>query len=91
MNSEDIFGLENRLFKIIALNAQPSIETNNITLEMDTFLDLGYDSISFIKMIIDIESEFGIEVEDNMLIMNKWGLISDIRNYLIQKCDEGEE
>lgn len=82
---------KDKLFKIIASNAQPSTEIEKINIDMDIFLDLGYDSISFIKLIIDIESEFNIEVEDNMLVMDKWRLISNIIDCLRNRCMDGDE
>lgn len=47
-------------------------------LEINIFDDLGYDSIRFIELIVDIENKFQIELDDELLIMNNFSTISKI-------------
>jgi acyl carrier protein len=89
MNNDN--NLIKNLFKIIANNAKPIIEDKKIKMDMKLLIDLGYDSISFIKMIVDIESCFEIEIENDMLIMDKLGKVSDIFNYLNKRCNKVNE
>lgn len=39
--------------------------------------ELGMDSIAFITLIIEIETEFGITVPDNLLLMDKFKNMDD--------------
>jgi acyl carrier protein len=47
------------------------LEMDQLTDDADLVKDLGVDSISVVEMIVDIEDEFGIEIQDK-----------DISNYL---------
>ena len=39
---------------------------------VDLFDDLGMDSTSFISLIVEIESEFGIQIPDDWLLMERF-------------------
>lgn len=43
------------------------VEKEELKANTDLFIDLGIDSISMINLIVDIESEFNIEIEDDDL------------------------
>lgn len=60
-----------------------SVEKDDITLE-STFESLGIDSLDTFQLIIEIEEEFGIEVEspENMKT------IKDVVNYIEEKTKE---
>lgn len=45
---------------------------------IDVFQDLGYDSIRFITMIVELESRFHIELPDQYLSMDDFGKIGTI-------------
>lgn len=51
----------------------------------DTLLDLSINSITFIKVVIIIESEFGFEFEDEDLNINKFKTVMDIVDYIEEK------
>ena len=51
---------------IVAKNAVPSVETIIIKDET-SFIDLGYDSLQFIKLIVDIEEHYNINIVDELL------------------------
>ena len=57
--------LNMQLKKLILENAV-IIEDNLINDNTDLILDLGFDSFSIIQLIADIESEFNIEIEDEL-------------------------
>lgn len=44
--------------------------------------DIGINSISFIKIVVAIESEFNIEFEDEYLEYSKWNTLNDIISYI---------
>ena len=53
-------------------------------IRIDTNLqDVGMDSISFIKVIIEIESYFNIEFPDEKLIITQAGTIKDLCDIII--------
>mgnify|MGYP002550961950 CR=1 FL=1 len=51
----------------------------------DLINDLGMDSITFISIVIEIESRFGIEVPDEMLQMENFKTVDDIVKVVTQE------
>lgn len=51
---------------------------------------LSLDSLSFVGAIVEIESCFGIECDDG-LIMNEYLTVNDLINYVGRKIDEKQE
>ena len=75
---------EQRIVKIITNNLSGGEE---VIIGTDTKMeDLGINSLAFIKIIVDMENEFDIEVNDddlNIAEFNTFGeLIGTISNYL---------
>lgn len=62
----------------------PTFELDCNCLECD-FLELGFDSLSFIKMIIEIETTFDIEVDDDMLSYEACKNSGILLNYIYDK------
>jgi acyl carrier protein len=56
------------------------IELDDIKLESDLAEDLGADSLDAIELIMEIESQFDVEIADSEA--TKMKLVSDIVNYL---------
>lgn len=56
------------------------IEEDTIKLESDLAEDLGADSLDAIELIMEIESQFDVEIADSEATKIK--LVSDIVNYL---------
>ena len=56
--------------------------------------DLGMDSLTFISIVVEVEACFGIEVPDNMLLLEKFKCIDDIvsivESELSNKSEESE-
>lgn len=78
MNQQDIL----RLKEIIAR----SIDIDISTIENDfNLIDAGFDSISFIKMIILIENIFSIEVDDDDLSIFTLSTLSTLIEYIEKK------
>ena len=51
---------------------------------------LSLDSLWFVGAIVEIESYFGIECDDG-LIMNEYLTVNDLINYVGRKIDEKQE
>lgn len=62
--STDNENLDERILKIISENSDGYEEIN----PQSDFTDLGLDSITFIKIIVDLECEFDFEFDDEMLL-----------------------
>ena len=45
---------------------------------VDLIDDLGMDSITFISIVVEIEAHFGIEVPDDMLLLENFKCVDDI-------------
>ena len=62
---------------------------------LDFVDDLGMDSITFIKLIIEIETCFGIIIPDDMLSMENFKNLNEIVQHLesieASNCNEGKE
>lgn len=70
--------LKKELSKIlIAILKEKGYETENIE-NADFISELGMDSITHIIFIIEIESFFGVEVTDDLLLIEKFRCLDDI-------------
>jgi len=84
MNKRDI----RKIIKIIcgccALtedNIEPGTEINSISL----------DSLSFVQMIVNLESEFEIEFEDEQLSIYDYKTVEDIIDTVEERINAGQE
>ena len=61
---------------------------------VDLIDDLGMDSITFIAIVVEVEAHFGIEVPDDMLLLEKFKCVDDIvsvvENELSKKLEGSE-
>lgn len=61
---------------------------------VDLIDDLGMDSITFISIVVEVEAHFGIEVPDDMLLLENFKCVEDIvsiiENELLKKSEESE-
>lgn len=48
----------------------------------DNFIDVGLNSINFIKWIVAIENDFNIELDDEVLELDKFNNIKGLANYI---------
>ena len=48
------------------------------TIPRDLIDDLGMDSITFISIVVEIESQFDIEISDDMLLLENFKCVDDI-------------
>ena len=61
---------------------------------VDLIDDMGMDSITFIAIVVEVEAHFGIEVPDDMLLLENFKCVDDIvtivENKLSKKSEESE-
>lgn len=63
-----------KIWELVVKNAGDTSEDLDIMVEVkndiDLINDLGYDSLRLITLIIDIESRYGIEIDDRYLLLD---------------------
>ena len=61
---------------------------------VDLIDDMGMDSMTFISIVVEIEAHFGIEVPDDMLLLENFKCVDDIvsiiENELSKKTEVSE-
>lgn len=65
---------KDKILEIVNNNLEDtSIQTEQFDLELDT---VGMDSITFIKIIVDLEESFELEIPDEFLLLLKMNTIN---------------
>ncbi|WP_139487896.1 acyl carrier protein [Brevibacillus dissolubilis] len=63
-------------------------EGNGEDISMNANLgEIGLHSITFVKLVVQIETTFGIEFANEDLIMEKYETLRDLLNYVQQKLE----
>lgn len=73
-----------RIIEVLKKHIESNGNVDEIT-DHSKISDLGINSISFIKFVVALESEFDIEFEDDSLDFNGFETIRDIANYVEKK------
>ena len=73
--------IEKKIKKIIADNIDIQTISQDIGLEFK-LADIGVNSISFIKIIVSIETEFGFEFSDEDLVYNIFPTLESLVSYV---------
>ncbi|OGI07988.1 MAG: hypothetical protein A2Y40_06660 [Candidatus Margulisbacteria bacterium GWF2_35_9] len=81
--SESLTNLELRVLKIICENQDEKFN-NNVTIN-SSLSDLSIDSITFIKIIIALETEFEFEFDDEILLFTSFPTIKSMIVYIESK------
>lgn len=76
--------METKMKEIIVECGELEIAAENIGLETE-LTTLGINSISFIKIVVAIESEFDMEFDDDGLNYIQYRYFKDIVNYIRKK------
>lgn len=76
--------IELRVKRIIKNKLDLDLPIEQITLE-STMSDLGITSMTFIKIFVTIETEFGIEFADEDLDENRFPTLKDLVEYVLEK------
>ena len=82
--------IETKIRAIIEENAEMQKDFSHITSDID-LKNIGINSITFIKIVVSIETEFGIEFEDEDLDYNKFPNIKSLVNYVEDKTHNSKE
>jgi Phosphopantetheine attachment site. len=80
----------NDLFDII-YSLQAVLSREELDVNINLIDDLGFDSITIIQLVVDIESKFNILFSHEDMIMDKLNNISALYYLifeLLEKCDE---
>lgn len=76
--------LSNKVIQIIQENSN----TNDVDIDINvSFVDIGYDSLSFIKAIVALEREFKIEFDDSFLLLSNYQTVGDLVTYVNKITD----
>lgn len=59
------------------------IYDNYVVEEVDIFEDLGFESIKFISMIVELESKFSIEIPDEYLSESNFSKVGEIEKIIL--------
>jgi len=78
-------GAEKKVLQVIKNNLSKEIDVN----PQDLLQDLEINSITFIQIIVALESEFDFEFEDEKLLFTEFPTIKDMIDYVINRV-EGE-
>lgn len=81
--------LERRVVNIIKENLdQPELVTE-INLD-DNLENYGFNSIKFIKIIVDLENEFAIEFDEEELNVTTFATLKDVVDCIMKKVEQTE-
>ncbi len=84
-----IESLKEALKQLIVKYSRVTIDKSNINEDSDLVGDFSFDSVSLVKIIVEIEKTFGIEIEDEMLNFNVIGRYKFLEQYLVSRlCPE---
>ena len=76
--------MNKRIIEIIKVNT----ECSNEIFENSLLCDLEITSIDFVKIVIEIETEFNIEFEDEKLQFSEFSTIQSLIDYVEQRVGE---
>lgn len=79
--------METRVKEIIVEYGELEIASEDIGLETN-LTTIGINSISFIKIIVAIESEFNMEFDDDGLDYTQYQCFKDVVSYIREKNNE---
>ena len=71
-------GIKEQVIEIVAeLFAEANVDRDMLEY-VNLVDDLEMDSLAFISIVIEVETAFGIEVPDEMLLMEEWQTVEEI-------------
>lgn len=77
--------IKERLKKIIVDIAPISVDVSEINDDTVLTKDLGFDSVQIISLIVEIESQFDIEIEDEDLNIEKLTVLKTLTDVVVNK------
>lgn len=76
-----IYEFENRLKELIVSSGE-DININDIDENTDLVRDFNFNSISIIQLVVEIESSFSIEIDDENLLLEKLSPYKNLLNII---------
>lgn len=80
--------IKGKLKKIIVDIASIAVGINEINDNTILTKDLGFDSVQIISLIVEIESQFDIEIEDEDLDIEKLTVFKTLTDMIVNKLQE---
>lgn len=77
--------IKEKLKKIIVDIAPIAVEIGEINDNTVLTKDLGFDSVQIISLIVEIESQFDIEIEDEDLDIEKLTVLKTLNDMVVNK------
>lgn len=71
--------------EIIGKNIELTVPIEKISYD-DDLTTFGMNSITFIKVVVAIELEYGFEFEDDIMLVEKFKKINDLVSYIKEKA-----
>ncbi len=65
-----MYSFENKLKKII-VNCNSNANIDIINMETDLVADFGFESVDLVQLVIDMETSFNVEFEDEYLVIER--------------------
>ena len=84
----NINNIEQEIIKIFADILEVNIEYVQLN---STFDELKIDSILFIRLVVQCETEFNIQFEDEMLLLSKYTEVLTFINYVQERYEAKNE
>lgn len=75
--------IENRVIEIV----QTNIENQRVIDAEAQFSELPINSIEFIKIVIELETEFDFEFEDNKLLFSEFQTVQSMIDYVLKRTE----
>ena len=77
--------IEEKLRDIVLEVCSKQIDRNEITGKVSFIYDLGMDSVSMVKLLVEIEEQFGIEIVDGYTAIEKMADFESLVEYISSK------
>ncbi len=77
--------IEEVLKQLIMKYSRVKIDESDIMQDSDLVSDFAFDSVSLVKLIVEIEKAFDIEVEDGLLNFNVIGTYKFLEQYITDR------
>ena len=74
--------MEQKLKEILTHISTSTYSPADIREDTDLVMDLQYDSVQWITLIVELEEKFGIEFEDELLLMESLQTYGQLKNTL---------
>jgi len=84
-----LYDMENRIKNVLKQKVKFRIDINEIKPD-DNLLLLGMDSLSTLKLVVDIENEFKILFGDDDFIIDNFKTINKLKEIIEKKLDKKE-